>query len=1362
LPIVIAVLILAPSFLAVSNGGVVPTASASQPSLEGIKPLSGYKSVGAADPGMQVTVSVAIPLRNLPELESLVKQVSDPASESYRQFLSSGQVAQMFLPTSTSQRVLSYLTGNGFSVQFTALDSTIVATGSVAQVKQYLGLDTQVYSNGTYSYYTAYGATTLPGAYAYASNSTFLFTRPDYVKSASVNYGLSPAGNVTFTEGGQSTKLLQSVYNATSLYSRGITGKGYTIGLLDFYGSPTVASDLAQYDSTYGFPPPPNFTIVPLDKYNPNLGARVGWSGEIALDVEVSHAMAPGANVVLYAANGALPLSAVIAAVVQDGRANVVSQSFGIPEWEYQEAGPLPFLFNSVFSDYYYMLGSVEGISFLSASGDAGGSGNSAGPIGATQYPSSSPYVTSVGATTTYVSGTSSGGLSFNQTAWSNLASVPLLQNVGGSGGGISIIEPRPWYQSSLQVPAGYPVGRMTPDIALDGSGSPGTFIVAGGETGASGGTSESAPLLAGLLTLVMQYDKGSLGLVNPSLYQLGSSPTTYSKAYTPITFGYNIPWVAKSGYNLVTGWGAPNMGGLVGLYGSTSSATSLSIAVNIPPSKGYGNVSEFFSGQNINLLATVTQKGAPVTSGSFQASLQTLTGTTSPVTLLYSASAGGWTGSLPVGNEAGMAYVNVAGSSGTTSGSGFAQTFLGYLANFAQPLSPYPWSTISPGLDTVVEISDLAGNFPPFDNASVLVDSYSIGSNTYTQVGKLSLARASEGEFAGTLVGDYPPGPMALVMSGQVYGYLAMINGIDLQGSDIYPQVVTEPGVVAPGQSLTIVANMIAPENIYNDISLATGDTMGNTIPGGANVTASLVSPTGATLATVPLLEHNCTEALRVCANSALLTFGYMTVPTTAPAGLYTVTLNAAYNDETSGNIYTGSFYGQIYVSAGYSVPKISVSPSTLFEGQQSQVQASITYPNGKEVTQGMYTAVIYPTTSESQYTEVMHSQYAAFQLIRLGFDPALNLWTANVLLPSPYNSSVLSSINGNSAYYAGPYDVYVTGLSADGVPTTANQAAQKDFFVQPYVYTANEAMTNPQQTSGLALSNVTIGGGAVSLAGDYFSGTNTIQATNVTISSSQVAGTLDLVNTHATLIGVSGGNIVSKNSEIKLVRSDLSSIQLTGSTVNLDAASTYQAVSPALPVVAITSPVANKNYTGSVTVQASVTGSNITSVSVLLDGKALAPGTTGAPSASLSYPVDTSPLPDGTHTISVVAAQSDGLSSSSSVSFATNNQLVTVQGNLKTANSNIATLQGGLRAANGTITSLQGSVTTLQGGLRAANGTISTLKGGLASANNTIASLTTTVYALAGIAVVAVILGAVGIYSARKQSKPAPTGPQ
>lgn len=1345
----VAFFLLSPTFL------LFPSAAASSSpapatGIPGLPPpqatpsaFSTFKQSGAADPSMPVLVSVAIPLRNLPLLTSLVKESSNPRSPDFRHFITYAQASQTFLPTQAQYRsVVDWLTSRGFAIQSSSLNSMIVARGTAGMVDRYLGQNVQLFTNGTYSYYEATGQSDVPGAYSFVSNSTGLLMRPDYTLMKGAASGYVPSSNVTFTQGGQATTLLRGVYNSTGLLAKGDNGTGYTIGTLDFFGYSLVGQDLALYDSTYGIPAPPSFTITPIGPYNPNLGTTTGWDGEIDLDVQVSHAMAPGANVVLYAANGDLPLSAAIAAVVQNDKVNVLSQSFGLPEWEYYEAGPTAYLFNSVFADDYYMLGSAMGITFLASSGDGGGSGFSAGPLGAAQYPSTSPYVTALGGTSTYISTLANGSTSVQQTAWSNTGYAPYFANEGGGGGGVSILEPAPWWQSSLQVPPSFPDGRMVPDLSLDASGAPGTFVIYHGSPIPIGGTSEASPLFAGLLTLVMGANSGSLGLVSPTLYALAGNQSSYASAFDPVTFGYTIPWVAKQGYNLATGWGTPNIGEIAGLYNGTASSSSLGVEVGIT-NAGVLNFTDFTPGQTIAVTASITTPaGAPVTTGQFAATLQTLGGSTPPVSLALNSNCNAsppisdcWTGSIKVGDESGIANVVVSGSSGGSSGEGFATTFAGYLANFIQPVGPYPW-TYLPGLQTAVSISDLFGNVPPFASTSVAFQGYSILSNAYSQEQQDVLNYSgSTGYYESTITANLSSGPTALVTQGPVVGYLPFVSGIGLLGTAIYPQMVAEPGSVAPGQSMTIVASVTAPENIYLTTSLATGSVLGAAIAEGANVTASLVSPSGSVVATAHLPEQTCNQALRACGATLTLINGGLTVPANATSGLYTVLLTAAYNDETTGFLYTGSYYGQIYVAQGASSPVVSVGPSTLFEGETATFDANITYPGGGEVTNGLYTAFVYPASAQGDYSSLMHSSYEAFALIPLEFNASLGLWTATAALPSPYNSSSAST-NSNAEYYGGPYDVYVSGLSYDGVPTSSDLSSQQAFYIQPYVWTADTTISDVQQTSRLALSNVTIDAGAspVDLSYDYFVGNNTVTGSDVTISSSTISGSLVLSGGQTTLEGVSGGDVVANGGKVSLEHSSLSSLDLgSGATASIDSASSALRITPSLPSVTVTSPLPNDTYTGTFDANVSVTGGGVTELTILLDGQRLpSPAGSSLTGQPISIPINTSAMPDGTHVLTVTALQSDLLSSTTSVSFMTGNQLASV-------NSGLANATASLSSADQTIASLSQS-------LKTADGNVSSLQ-------STVNGMTALVYLAAAVAVVAVALSAYSLRGRPRQ---------
>ena len=298
----------------------------------------------------------------------------------------------------------------------------------------------------------------------------------------------------------------------------------------------------------------------------------------------------------------------------------------------------------------------------------------------------------------------------------------------------------------------------------------------------------------------------------------------------------------------------------------------------------------------------------------------------------------------------------------------------------------------------------------------------------------------------------------------------------------------------------------------------------------------------------------------------------GLLTVPSNAAPGLYTILLQANYGSVTLGYTLYGAFYGQVLVSSGAITPEITLSPSTLYMGQTAQITADIHYPNGQEVTQGEYTAVIYPQELQNDYTAIMYSEYQNFELTPLLYSPTLNRWTANVTLPSPYNAGVLSPINDNSFNYAGPYDVYVTGISYDGFPTTAALSAQQAFSIQPYVYLSNQQITTFQQSSGLALSGVNVTESA-NLSNDIFMGSNWFTSGTTVISDSFVNGTIFANGANLTLEGVHGGEIVASNSSINLVNTDLNSITLVNSNLSLTSSS-YQSISPPPPTIQISSP--------------------------------------------------------------------------------------------------------------------------------------------------------------------------------------------
>ena len=96
-------------------------------------------------------------------------------------------------------------------------------------------------------------------------------------------------------------------FNNLSFGGTAADGSGQTIAIIDAYNDPNIASDLAAFDKAMGIAAPPSFKVVNQNGGStlPGTDPSQGWEGEIALDVEWAHAIAPGANIVLVEANDA-------------------------------------------------------------------------------------------------------------------------------------------------------------------------------------------------------------------------------------------------------------------------------------------------------------------------------------------------------------------------------------------------------------------------------------------------------------------------------------------------------------------------------------------------------------------------------------------------------------------------------------------------------------------------------------------------------------------------------------------------------------------------------------------------------------------------------------------------------------------------------------------------------------------------------------------------------------------------------------------------------------------------------------------------------------------------------------------------
>jgi subtilase family serine protease len=332
------------------------------------------------------------------------------------------------------------------------------------------------------------------------------------------------------------------------------TGEGQTIAIIDAYNDPTIYSDLTAFDAKYGLSNPTlsalpaansasstaasTFTVV--DQSAPT---NSSWDTEEALDVEMAHAAAPGANIVLVEAPSATTTALIgaVEAAKTIPSVSVISMSWGSSEF-YDETE-----YDSVFTTP----AGHTGITFVAAAGDSG--------PGA-EWPAASPNVVGVGGTSLVLSST---GTILSQTQWSS------------SGGGTSQVESKPTYQDST-VSGSY---RSTPDVSLDADPNTGVVIVSQGQQEQVGGTSLSAPVFGGLIAIADQ------GLATVGKTSLDGATQTLPDLYTAkagsFTAVASTTTTTRSRFGVQTksaptGLGSPNATTLVSsLTGLTTTTTT-------------------------------------------------------------------------------------------------------------------------------------------------------------------------------------------------------------------------------------------------------------------------------------------------------------------------------------------------------------------------------------------------------------------------------------------------------------------------------------------------------------------------------------------------------------------------------------------------------------------------------------------------------------------------------------------------------------------------------------------------------------------------------------------------------------------
>jgi subtilase family serine protease len=506
-----------------------------------------FRQLGEADSTAILQMQIRFALRHRTALARLLVQQENPASSNFHKWLSSDEFLKRFGPSpSEINAVASWLAGEGFVI--TPREGNALAfSGPVAAVQSAFAVriatfgDGSVYANTTDPVIpkrfagviaSVLGMDNMVHAMAMNHQTEMLSAMPDAIVNGAQAFGPGD---------------LRTFYDETVGSGRDGTGSCIAIvGVSDF-----LDSTMTTFANQFGLPAI-NYTRV-LSGSNPGIN---GDDAESELDLQWSHAAAPGASTNFYLGNN---LVSDIAAAVNANACGVISISYGF-------CG-VSSSFMTETMDPIFQQAAAQGQSVFVSAGDQGAAGiglNSSGTacvVNSTRSVSemsADPNVTAVGGT--QFSPTYSGGNDVGyatEQVWND--------GSGATGGGLSQVFTKPGYQVGSGVPNDGM--RDVPDISLIASPNyPGVFF-ADDVNGVAqmecciGGTSLSAPVWAGFVTVIGQLTGNSrLGNFNRIIYPLAD--TKYSTAgFHDITIGNNnfngvIGFNAGPGFDQTSGWG--------------------------------------------------------------------------------------------------------------------------------------------------------------------------------------------------------------------------------------------------------------------------------------------------------------------------------------------------------------------------------------------------------------------------------------------------------------------------------------------------------------------------------------------------------------------------------------------------------------------------------------------------------------------------------------------------------------------------------------------------------------------------------------------------------------------------------------
>jgi subtilase family serine protease len=531
------------------------------------------------------------------DLEQFLEEQRDPSSANFHRWLTPEEYGERFgLNENDLGKITAWLQAQGFSVAGLARARNWVKfSGNAEQVQRAFQVELRRYQTDGEMHFANSTPPAIPavlaGIVADIRGLDDFHPKPLIRRRLHREFDASSGSHYLAPDD------LAAIYNMSALYKAGFDGTGQKLVIA---GQTSInLADIRAFRSQFNLPAKdPQMVLAGSDP-----GIRAGDSEEADLDIEWAGAVARNATIIyVYSQN----VFQSVQDAIDQNLAPVISLSYGACE-----AG-IPTSYRSLAQQ-----ANAEGITWFSASGDSAAAGcdaqgtSSARKGPAVIFPADIPEVTAVGGTEFNESGgifwnsqngaNSGSAISYiSEKAWNDTA---LIGGLAGTGGGASVVFPKPWWQTGPGVPTDN--ARDLPDVALTASANhDGYIIFANGGLMVVGGTSASTPSFAGIVTLVNQYviAKGlhatpGLGNINPTLYSLAQGT---SGVFHDVTVGDNIVpctsgtsgcangsfgFKAGTGYDLATGLGSVDAYKLATSWATLPNAigTTLTLAANPP-----------------------------------------------------------------------------------------------------------------------------------------------------------------------------------------------------------------------------------------------------------------------------------------------------------------------------------------------------------------------------------------------------------------------------------------------------------------------------------------------------------------------------------------------------------------------------------------------------------------------------------------------------------------------------------------------------------------------------------------------------------------------------------------------------------